>query len=69
MNIGFEDGYRCNRTGDLNDQPPCEGILELRPSHGLKNSGCSCFICPPCSYCMSKVAECPACNWRDEEPS
>lgn len=53
--VGCEEDERCNRGG-------CPGVLELE-----KVEGCTCFINPPCSRCVSATICCPVCHWRLDE--
>ena len=52
-NPGLAFGEVCNRKG-------CKAILQEAESDGC----CSCHIHPPCSYCTTNRAYCPACGWN-----
>lgn len=50
---GFVKGEVCGRDG-------CQGIIEEHE----KDGGCTCFINPPCSYCVEPCEFCPECDWQ-----
>lgn len=56
MEEGIETGQICNREG-------CKGVIEEKDS----DRGCSCHICPPCSYCVTAREYCPECDWDHQE--
>lgn len=56
MNEGIEKGELCNRNG-------CGGIIDQKESE----SGCSCHINPPCSFCQTPREFCETCGWDAKE--
>ncbi|OHV81651.1 hypothetical protein [Rhizobium sp. LCM 4573] len=50
--VCFEAGQVCGRKG-------CDGIIQQHSS----DSGCSCHINPPCSFCTTPREYCEACGW------
>lgn len=59
--IGNDEGQQCLRSYD---GALCLGVISYQPDDSL--GGCTCFISPPCGYCVSTMPECPGCGWREE---
>ena len=57
MAIGLIEGDECGRDG-------CTGVMSIVESDG----GCSCHICPPCSYCVDAEFRCNECDSLAEAP-
>lgn len=55
IELGYLEGEICNRDG-------CQGVIK-EGDKDRSNGGCSCFINPPCSYCMQDTHYCPKCDW------
>lgn len=53
---GYEAGDVCNRDG-------CQGIIDEHEADG----SCTCFIHPPCSYCVKSRAFCDDCGWEGSD--